>query len=194
MFRAGSRSITFAATECASILIICKWSLIKKIKGDVTSPLQKRRFEMTEELTPAPKPCSSCPYRLDAPSGIWHPEEYAKLSRYDGEMAEQAMKKAFQVFMCHQHNGCICSGWLATHGADNLLALRISGKNVSLGTFYYETDVPVFPSGAAAAHHGIKDIAEPKEEAERAMRGIAKLKKGRANAPKPSAKSAGESP
>ena len=30
-----------------------------------------------------PKPCASCPYRCDVPSGVWHPDEYAKLEVYD---------------------------------------------------------------------------------------------------------------
>jgi hypothetical protein len=32
---------------------------------------------------PAPKPCESCPYRKDVPSGVWSEGEYRKLPQYD---------------------------------------------------------------------------------------------------------------
>ncbi|MFD7961193.1 DUF6283 family protein [Streptomyces zaomyceticus] len=33
---------------------------------------------------PAPRPCASCPYRRDVPSGVWSRGDYVKLPLYDG--------------------------------------------------------------------------------------------------------------
>lgn len=49
---------------------------------------------------PSRCPCASCPYRRDVPSGVWAPEEYEKLRRYDAPTMEQPP----QVFLCHQKN------------------------------------------------------------------------------------------
>ena len=54
---------------------------------------------------PAKRPCGSCPYRRDAPSGIWSREEYEKLPEYDKPTAYQPP----QVFMCHRNAGCLCA-------------------------------------------------------------------------------------
>jgi len=115
----------------------------------------------------AARPCASCPYRKDVPSGIWDQHEYAKLPAFDGEMGEQAMKGGFGLFMCHQRDGNLCAGWIATHGPDNLLALRLNAVDPS--TFDYTTDVPVFSSGAEAHAHGMRDIAKPGVKAQRLM-------------------------
>jgi len=118
---------------------------------------------------PAPKPCESCPYRQDVPSGVWSAQEYDKLPAYDADMPYQPM----EVFMCHQNErfdprSRLCAGWVATHGAENLLAIRIG---VTVGTIDfdsvagYTTDVPLFESGMGAAEHGERDIEFPGEEA-----------------------------
>ncbi|MCC9181145.1 DUF6283 family protein [Mycolicibacterium mageritense] len=75
---------------------------------------------------PAPRPCASCPYRRDAPSGIWDASEYRKLPAYDGEAQDQPLN----LFVCHQTNGDdpnarLCGGWVACHGGE-LMALRLA--------------------------------------------------------------------
>ena len=117
----------------------------------------------------AKAPCKSCPYRQDVPSGVWHAEEYDKLPLYDGEIVEQVMKGGTALFICHQDDGCLCAGWLATHGTDNLVALRLHGGLVTEDVWTYESPVPVFSSGAEAAAHGKAEIEEPGEKAQRTI-------------------------
>jgi hypothetical protein len=117
----------------------------------------------------AAAPCKSCPYRQDVPSGLWAPEEYAKLPRYDGEILDQLRAGAGGLFMCHQKDGCLCAGWLAAHGPHNLLALRMNGAEVADEVWGYASPVPVFSSGAEAAAHGRADIQQPTPKARRAI-------------------------
>jgi len=119
---------------------------------------------MTDTVnTPAPKPCASCPYRRDVPSGIWQPEEYAKLPAFDADTALQPPN----LFLCHQTDAedpraRLCAGWVGCHG-DELLALRLAvvQGRVDGSVFDYETDVPLHPSGAAAAAHGLAEVGSP---------------------------------
>lgn len=124
---------------------------------------------MTETLTCAARPCASCPYRKDVPSGLWSPIEYTKLLAYDGEVLDQLVKGAIGVFMCHQKDGNLCAGWLAAHGTDNLLALRMVRGDIDPKVWGYETDAPVFRSGEAAFNHGMRDIKKPGPKALRLM-------------------------
>lgn len=117
-------------------------------------------------LTCAPRPCASCPYRKDVPSGIWHRDEYEKLLTYDGDIPEQLMKGGLATFLCHQRDGHLCAGWVAAHGPHNLLALRLD-RGIDPAVFDYETDIPVFSSGSEAHAHGLKDMDEPGEKAQR---------------------------
>ena len=117
-------------------------------------------------LKAPPIPCGSCPYRTDVPSGIWHPDEYAKLVEYDNETHAQP----FAVFMCHQRDGNLCGGWLACHDKDNLLALRIARVDPSV--FDYVSPVPVFKSGREAAEHGMRDVSGPSPKAEKMISGL----------------------
>lgn len=123
---------------------------------------------------PPARPCGSCPYRKDVPSGIWDVSEYVKLPAYDGDITNQVVKGAFGLFMCHQRDGCLCGGWLQSHGTDDLLALRLNSVDPS--AWNYTSEIEVFGSGAAAALHGLQDIADPSPEARRFMDGITKAK------------------
>lgn len=107
---------------------------------------------------PAKAPCKSCPYRQDAPAGMWDASEYEKLPRYDGETFEQ-LEGATALFFCHQQDGHLCAGWVACHDPDELLALRL--HPVDPATFSYQSPVPLFASGAEAAAHGMSGIDEP---------------------------------
>lgn len=122
---------------------------------------------MADLLTAPAKPCGSCPYRRDVPSGIWHRHEYDKLPQYDGQTWEQSPA----LFLCHQRDGQLCSGWLACHGPQELLALRMA-RNVDPSVYDYQTDVPVFASGAAARKHGIKEIERPGTKASKMIAGL----------------------
>lgn len=128
-------------------------------------------------LTAPKRPCGSCPYRTDVASGVWAEDEYEKLPKYDGEIIDQVTAGAFGVFLCHQKDGNLCAGWLACHGTDNLLALRIH-DGIDQNVWSYETDVPVFKSGAEAAAHGMRDIDEPGEKADRTIRGLIRKRSG----------------
>lgn len=129
---------------------------------------------------PATNPCGTCPYRKDVPSGIWAAEEYEKLKAYDRETWEQPTG----LFLCHQHDrnsdrSQLCAGWVACHGPENLLGIRLAPMNGMAArdlaaTYEYTTNVPVFNSGHDAAEHGMQDINTPSLEASRAITKITK--------------------
>ena len=51
------------------------------------------------------KPCSSCPYRKNAPLQLWDKVEFDKLIKQD--------KKMFgSIYSCHKKDGSCCRGWL----------------------------------------------------------------------------------
>lgn len=127
-------------------------------------------------LKPPKQPCGTCPYRTDVPSGIWAREEYEKLQRYDGSILDQVQAGAFSVFMCHQRDGCLCGGWLATHGPENLLALRVPDEPVDPAVWDYTPGVEVFGSGAEAAAHGMAEIDSPSIEARAKIDGLLKAR------------------
>lgn len=118
---------------------------------------------------PAKRPCGSCPYRRDVPSGVWHSDEYAKLPTYDGETFDQPPG----VFHCHQQDGRVCAGWVGCHDMDNNLGLRMATMTGSIdpetadAILDYESEVPLFSSGAEAAEHGMRDVETPDEKARR---------------------------
>ncbi|MDL4812763.1 DUF6283 family protein [Actinomadura opuntiae] len=132
---------------------------------------------------PAPRPCASCPYRRDVPSGVWAASEYDKLRRYDAPTFAQPPG----VFLCHQQNrdavgARLCGGWAGVHDGANLLALRIAVADGRLSpeerdaVVGYESPVPLFASGAEAAAHGVAEIAAPGERAVAAMSKIARVR------------------
>jgi hypothetical protein len=125
---------------------------------------------MSAPIQPRPTPCSSCPYRCGVPSGIWEASEYEKLERYDAPLPEQPIA----VFLCHHSDGHACAGWLGHTDPSQLLAVRlgIARGDVDPDCLAYTTSVPLFPSGAAAAAHGLAEIAGP---GERAVAAIDKL-------------------
>lgn len=120
---------------------------------------------------PAKNPCGSCPYRCNVPSGIWAPEEYAKLPEYDKPTPEQPPS----LFLCHQQNGRVCAGWAGTHDMNENLALRLGSitgaldQDTTEALLDYETPVELFETGEAAARHGLSNVAAPTEDAEKAI-------------------------
>jgi len=131
-------------------------------------------------LTVAKRPCGSCPYRKDVPPGIWAREEYEKLPLYDGSIAEQTLA----IFMCHQRDGNLCAGWLACHGPHELLAMRLAllCNQVDPAVMIYKTDVPLFPSGACAHAHGVRDLKKKTPRAIKMLRGLWKKRNDSAKA------------
>ena len=117
-----------------------------------------------------PRPCASCPYRQGVPSGVWDATEYVKLPEYDGDTSGQNVA----VFMCHQQDGAVCSGWLGHRDPYQLLAVRLGVMSGQLdpSCMDYSTDVPLFSSGAEAAAHGMKNIEHPDRAAEETIRKI----------------------
>lgn len=117
---------------------------------------------------PAPRPCVSCPYRRDVPSGVWSAEEYEKLPAYDE--AETGLQP-LGAFHCHQQDGRLCAGWVAVHDMDESLALRMLASFGSISdeeldvVFDYSTDVELFASGTEAAAHGLRDLERPSVDA-----------------------------
>ncbi|WP_280343230.1 DUF6283 family protein [Nocardia neocaledoniensis] len=138
-------------------------------------------FGQDEMGPPAPRPCVSCPYRRDVPSGVWDFTEYEKLRAYDGDLGVQAP----HLFQCHQSDADssmrrMCAGWVGCHGGRGLLALRLAliQKRISPHTFEqtqgYESPVPLFASGAEAAEHGQRDVDEPGLDAVLTIRKVAR--------------------
>lgn len=132
---------------------------------------------------PAPRPCTSCPYRVDVPSGVWDASEYAKLAAYD----EPTFAQPTALFLCHQHDrgdsdARVCGGWAGCHDGDELLALRVavaSGEitvTVADAVRDYVSPVPLFASGAEAAAHGMREIHRPGAAACTAMAKIGRVR------------------
>ena len=132
---------------------------------------------------PAPRPCKSCPYRQDVPSGIWSESDYDKLIPYDSPTYAQPSS----LFLCHQRDGAderarVCAGWAGCHDMYESLALRIAHASgeVTLETAEaivdYVSPEPLFPSGAEAAAHGVREIDNPGPEACAAIRKIERIR------------------
>ncbi|RSM38180.1 hypothetical protein DMB66_59140 [Actinoplanes sp. ATCC 53533] len=125
--------------------------------------------------SPAARPCGTCPYRRDCPSGIWTGETYGRLVLYDLPTALQPNR----VFLCHLQDTAtgrrVCGGWAGTHDTEQLLGLRyavIDGDMTAetlQAILVYRSPVPLFESGKAAYEHGIRDINNPSPEAQAAI-------------------------
>lgn len=134
---------------------------------------------MPEQTTVRPRPCPTCPYRRDVPSGIWAAGEYEKLGGYDGETGEQAEAEAFALFYCHSTPDRLCAGWVGCHDMDENLALRLHGRGIDPAVFGYVSPVPLFGSGAEAAAHGMRDVENPGAEARARQEKLIRLVAGR---------------
>lgn len=124
------------------------------------------------------KPCETCPYRRDVPSGVWSAHEYRKLPEYDKPTSQQPPG----IFFCHQSNEFVCNGWAVVHGLNprrgyELISLRFAALFDNPLEEIPRSNVPLFSSGAAAAKHGLRDIDRPSRKA---IRAIEKLQAARA--------------
>lgn len=144
---------------------------------------------------PAPRPCVSCPYQEDVPSGVWAEEDYAKLPLFD----EPTYAQPGRLFLCHQHDrddprARVCSGWAGCHDMSQSLGLRLAlaSGDITEATAEAITDyvspVPLFASGAEAAAHGVREILDPGPDA---VRLIAKIERVRTDLTVPRETSAG---
>lgn len=57
------------------------------------------------------EPCLSCPYRKDAPAGLWHKDEFKNL------LVQDANEMSGAIFGCHKYRNHpekvqVCGGWL----------------------------------------------------------------------------------
>lgn len=134
-------------------------------------------------LPPAPRPCVSCPYRQDVPSGVWAEEDYAKLPAFD----EPTYAQPGSLFLCHQRDrddphARVCSGWAGCHDMAESLGLRIAlaSRHITMATAEaivdYVSPVPLFASGAEAAAHGMREILDPSPEAIRLIDKIERIR------------------
>lgn len=139
---------------------------------------------MKSTQPPAKRPCATCPYRRDCPSGLWSADEYDKLPEYDKPTHAQP----FTAFLCHQDDGRLCAGWTATHDMTQSLGLRMASSVGALapGTLVaaqdYTTDVPLFATGAEAAEHGKRHIDVPPAKARAAAQKIIRKRSRRQRA------------
>lgn len=129
---------------------------------------------------PAPRPCESCPYRQDVPSGVWHADEYDKLPAYDRDTPYQPAG----LFLCHQQDGRVCAGWVGCHGA-SLLALRLAVPTGAMSdedlkaALDYSSPVPLFATGEEAAAHGRAGIRRPGAGARRVIAKVSRRQEAR---------------
>lgn len=119
------------------------------------------------------RPCASCPYRKDVPSGVWAKEEYDKLRRFDTQPPGQV--PATGVFLCHTDRERLCRGWLTVHSDSVAVRILLRFRQITRRTVYAPVDVPLFSSGAEAADHGVRDITHPSVEAEVMMGKVERL-------------------
>jgi hypothetical protein len=120
--------------------------------------------------TVRPRPCPTCPYRKDVPSGIWDATEYNKLPLYDGETWEQPLG----AFHCHSTPEQLCAGWVGCHDMDNALSVRLI-RDLDPAVYEYKSPVPLFSSGEEAAEHGLRDLENPSPEAEAVVDKLEKI-------------------
>ncbi len=69
-------------------------------------------------------PCTSCPYRRDAPRGLWHATEFVNLMQHDGDLFGA-------MFGCHEFNKRPpeehrpCAGWLLDQKKRGVPSIRL---------------------------------------------------------------------
>lgn len=126
--------------------------------------------DLVSGLRPAKRPCSSCPYRKDVPSGVWAEHEYRKLPEYD----LPAWAQPVGVFMCHQNDGRLCAGWLGCHDPHHLISLRMGFESIDPSAFKYQSPDPLFATGKEAMRHGLREIEAPGKRAVRVIQKLAR--------------------
>lgn len=140
--------------------------LISKSTGwrDVLHPVRANGLPPlppSSTLTIRAMPCAACPYRKDAPPGLWHDNEYLKLPEYDRETALQPVG----MFLCHDgdRQSVLCRGWCEVHGKQeherDLLAVRFAASMGRIDPAEFPVTpcgVPMHESGEAAREAGMR--------------------------------------
>ena len=138
---------------------------------------------MTEPLHVPKAGCSTCPYRRDTPAGVWHPDEYAKLARYDEKpyvRGEEQKPPELSTFHCHQENATgqptVCRGWLSVHADSVAVRMCLMRGSLKPSDVPPEPEALYYSSGAEACSAGLAGCKKPSPEAEKKMDGL--LKRG----------------
>ena len=111
-----------------------------------------------EPIPVNPRPCESCPYRQDCPSGVWDASEYEKLRKFDTSFETG-------IFLCHQStakgSNLLCRGWLSVHRDSIAVRLGVIRGRIDPKEPYRDPQVALYSNGNEAADAGIKRIANP---------------------------------
>ncbi len=130
---------------------------------------------MTEKLLVANRPCNTCPYRCDTPSGVWAVEEYLKLPGYDNNTN-------LGTFLCHQTNATgrttVCRGWLSVHAESVAARMAVLNGSVTDEERLAPSEVELYPSGLAAGRAGLKGVRRPSREARASIDRLARSRAG----------------
>ena len=105
-----------------------------------------------------PSPCGSCPYRKDAPLGLWHPSEFDNLALTERDTFGS-------VFACHatakkpEHS--VCAGWLLSQreaGVPSLaLRMRLMRDDAAVAALKAVTD------GGHELYESVQDMIDANE-------------------------------
>lgn len=131
---------------------------------------------MAKKLNVERSPCTSCPYRKDVPSGVWHFDEYEKLREYD-------TNEAVGTFLCHHtldmSMETVCRGWLTVHQESVAVRLAILTGAVTVEEVYAEVPEKLYATGNEAADFGQKKIEQPSRKARTVISRLMRNKKRR---------------
>lgn len=105
------------------------------------------------------EPCGNCPYRKDAPLGLWHPENLDRLAQSEREMMGA-------TYGCHATikapDPSVCAGWLLMqkeHGVPSIaLRLCLMQDDEALACFEAVTD------GGHELYESVQEMIEANEE------------------------------
>lgn len=126
---------------------------------------------MSAPLLCPPTPCSTCPYRRDTPTGIWHPGEYIKLAEYDDDPPRESVPLA--TFHCHQETitgrPTVCRGWLAVHGDIPAVRIAVIRGEIPPEEVDRPVSVPLYGSGREACAAGLRGVSRPGKKARAAI-------------------------
>lgn len=127
-----------------------------------------------------PKPCDTCPYVRATPPGIWDPEEYEKLRRFD---ADGAAALGAGVFACHlsktTEHDTVCRGWLGTHYASMAVRLACAFGKLDVEDVPDGPDPTLYSSGNEAADAGLAGVQKPSAEARKKIGRLVRRGAGR---------------
>lgn len=114
------------------------------------------------------EPCGSCPYRKDVPAGVWHPEEYTKLSGFTPK--DPRSVPAMGTFLCHNHeekDRVLCRGWTFVERESPAVKLLVYLGRVEPDDVCQTPRTPLFETGQEAALHGLSGVKKPTKAARR---------------------------